>query len=100
MCPASSSPTGCSCDKANAPPGQYSSAYKKYLMALAVAQMDAFERGWGWFYWTWDTEETVQWSWKKGREAGTLPMDPAVRESVCGSGDLGAFVEQGLGEEY
>ncbi len=46
--------------------------------------MDAFERGWGWFYWTWDTEEAVQWSYRKGLKAGIMPGDASKREGVCG----------------
>jgi glucan 1,3-beta-glucosidase len=51
--------------------------------------MDSFERGWGWFYWTWDTEAAVQWSYKKGVAAGTLPPDPATRGGSGGSGGGG-----------
>ena len=32
----------------------------------AEAQMDSFEKGWGWFYWTWKTEGATQWDWKAG----------------------------------
>lgn len=45
--------------------------------------MQAFERGWGWFYWNWDTERSVQWSWRKGRENGLLPMKAWERDYVC-----------------
>jgi len=35
--------------------------------------MTSFETGWGWFYWTWCTESSAQWSWKLGMAAGILP---------------------------
>ncbi|PUU81696.1 glycoside hydrolase superfamily [Tuber borchii] len=38
-----------------------------------IAQMDSFEKSWGWLYWTWGTEATTQWSYKKGLAAGILP---------------------------
>lgn len=46
----------CDCGEANADPSQWSGAYKKFLLAFAEAQMTSFEKGWGWFYWVWDTE--------------------------------------------
>lgn len=49
----------CDCTSANAPPSRYSDSYRQYLLTLASAQMDAFEQAWGWFYWTWDTEDAV-----------------------------------------
>lgn len=74
----------CSCGPANADPSDYSDSYKTFLQTYAEAQISAFETGWGWFYWTWDTESAVQWSWKKGLAAGILPKkvyDPGFK---CG----------------
>ena len=62
-----SCPSGqCSCAKANADPSQYSDSYKQFLQMYAEAQMYSFEKAWGWFYWTWETESATQWSWKLG----------------------------------
>ncbi|KAI9791005.1 MAG: hypothetical protein M1816_004572 [Peltula sp. TS41687] len=80
VCPV---PNRCSCDIPNGDAGRYPDAYKKWLRAFADAQMQAFERGWGWFYWNWDTEKSVQWSWKKGRERGILPMKAWERVYIC-----------------
>ncbi|GBF65674.1 glucan 1,3-beta-glucosidase [Trichophyton mentagrophytes] len=81
-----SCPSGkqCSCDAANADPSQYSDSYKKWLRLYAEAQISAFEKGWGWFYWTWDSESAAQWSWKKGMAAGILPSKAYEPEFKCG----------------
>jgi glucan 1,3-beta-glucosidase len=54
-CPAMDST--CSCDEANAPASRWSGPYKEFLKMFAEAQMSSFEKGWGWFYWVWDTED-------------------------------------------
>ena len=46
----------CDCGPANADASQWSESYKKFLKMFAEAQMSSFEKGWGWFYWVWDTE--------------------------------------------
>ncbi|KLJ09949.1 glucan 1,3-beta-glucosidase [Blastomyces silverae] len=81
----------CSCDQANADPSDYSESYKKYLRMYAEAQMYAFEKGYGWFYWTWQTETAVQWSYKKGLDAGILPTKAYEPEFKCESDKLGSF---------
>ena len=63
-CPAKSS--ACSCSQANADPGSYSDEYKQWLLMNAEAQMNSFEKAWGWFYWTWVTEGATQWDYKAG----------------------------------
>lgn len=75
----------CSCDRANADPSTYSPSYKQFLQMFAEAQMFAFEKGWGWFYWTWETEGATQWSWRRGREAGILPRKAYEPEFRCDS---------------
>ncbi|KAK0742505.1 glycoside hydrolase superfamily [Apiosordaria backusii] len=47
----------CSCEEANAQPDRWSDGYKRFLKMFAEAQMSSFEKGWGWFYWVWDTED-------------------------------------------
>ncbi|KAH0551360.1 hypothetical protein GP486_007425 [Trichoglossum hirsutum] len=75
----------CKCSDANADPSKYSSDYKQWLRMFAEAQMASFERAWGWFYWTWDTEAATQWSWKKGMAAGILPSRAYQRDFNCSS---------------
>jgi glucan 1,3-beta-glucosidase len=45
--------------------------------------MDAFEKGWGWFYWTWKTESAPLWSYKAGVEGGFMPKKAYEREWNC-----------------
>lgn len=89
----------CSCDGANADPAKYSDAYKKWLYQFAVAQMISFEAGWGWFYWTWQTEKAPQWSWKAGMQAGILPGKTWDRDFDCPS-VLEDYGKLGLPETY
>lgn len=89
----------CACDPANADPASYSEAYKKWLYQFAIAQMISFEVGWGWFYWTWDTEKATQWSYKKGMAAGIMPDKVWNRDFDCPS-QLDDFGKLGLPENY
>lgn len=73
----------CSCTNANADPSQYSSTYKQFLQMFAEAQMASFETGWGWFYWTWVTEEATQWSYQLGLAAGILPAKAYAPDFNC-----------------
>ena len=98
MCPTKGSPP-CQCTDANADASKYSDAYKLFLLQFAEAQMYSFEQGWGWFYWTWKTEKSVQWSWKLGMEAGILPSDCRKRSFVC-TDDIADFKDMGLPENY
>jgi glucan 1,3-beta-glucosidase len=91
----------CSCDEANADPSSYSEEYKKWLYQFAIAQMDAFEAGWGWFYWTWETQKATQWSYRRGREAGILPQRAWERDWKCpDNGVNGLDNFDGLAENY
>ena len=87
----------CSCSQANADPSTYSDIYKQWLMMNAMAQMSSFEKGWGWFYWTWVTESSAQWSWKAGMQAGILPQKTWDRDFNCTT-DVPDF--KGLSETY
>ncbi|KAI9810855.1 MAG: hypothetical protein M1826_003444 [Phylliscum demangeonii] len=107
VCAAAAAGAACSCDIPNAAPDPtthlvpgYPPAYARWLRAFAEAQMLSFEHGWGWFYWTWDTERAVQWSWKKGVLAGILPPDPANRSFTCADGAAAAVAWDGLAEGY
>ncbi|KAH9876703.1 hypothetical protein J1614_003835 [Plenodomus biglobosus] len=98
QCPSKSSQ--CTCGPANAQPDAYTPLYRKWLYQFAIAQMDAFEAGWGWFYWTWETERATQWSYRRGREAGILPKLAYERDWKCpeNAADLEDF--KGLEENY
>ncbi|KAI5310111.1 hypothetical protein KEM55_001579 [Ascosphaera atra] len=74
----------CTCEPANADASTYSDDYKTFLRTYAEAQIYVFEQVYGWFYWTWDTEKAVQWSYKKGRDAGILPKKAYSPSFKCG----------------
>ena len=79
-------PTGdkkCSCDKANADPSEYSDDYRTFLKTWAIAQMDAYEKGWGWFYWTWKAEAAYQWSYEAGLKGDIMPEIAYERDWDC-----------------
>lgn len=81
---------------ANGDSADYSDSYKAFLKAYAEAQIYAYEKGWGWFYWTWKTESAVHWSWKLGLAAGILPEKAYAPEFKCqddGYPDLGDLPE-------
>jgi glucan 1,3-beta-glucosidase len=82
-CPTNNGGPTCTCDPANADPTTYTSDYKQFLQMFAEAQMDSFEHGWGWFYWTWQTETAAQWSYKTGLAAGILPAKAYAPEFNC-----------------
>ncbi|SMQ46023.1 unnamed protein product [Zymoseptoria tritici ST99CH_3D7] len=88
-CPTGNNPR-CSCEGANAAPGDYSDEYKKWLLMFAEAQMHSFEQGWGWFYWTWQTEGSAQWSYRTGLASGTMPKLAYERSFNC-DGDIPDF---------
>lgn len=98
QCPTNNSPA-CSCDGANADPSKYSAAYKDWMMKFAFAQMESFEAGWGWFYWTWKTEAATQWSWMLGAKAGILPKTVYDRSWSCNQ-SVPDYGGEGLPEYY
>ncbi|KAI1173545.1 glycoside hydrolase superfamily [Nemania sp. FL0916] len=97
MCPTLDG--SCSCSAANASPSEYSDEYKKFLLMFAEAQMTSFEKGYGWWYWTWDTESAPQWSYRQGLAAGILPAKAYDRDFNCDS-DVPDFSSEGLAETY
>ena len=66
---------------------------------FAEAQMHSFELGWGWYYWLWDTEAAVQWSYKKGLANGILPAKAYAPDFKCDSA-IPDFAALGLQENY
>ncbi|KAF2482387.1 glycoside hydrolase superfamily [Neohortaea acidophila] len=97
-CPTHNNPP-CSCAQANADPSTYSAAYKQWLLMFAESQMDSFELGWGWFYWTWETESAAQWSYKDGLAAGILPKLAYERSWNCNM-SIPAYGSDVLPETY
>ncbi|KAF2223763.1 family 5 exo-beta-1,3-glucanase glycosyl hydrolase [Elsinoe ampelina] len=97
-CPTNNNPR-CSCREANADPGNYSPVYKQWLKEFAEAQMESFEKGWGWFYWTWKTENNAQWSYRDGLKNGILPSKTWERSFSCGDG-VPDYASLGLPEYY
>jgi glucan 1,3-beta-glucosidase len=74
----------CSCNDANAAASSYSDDYKKFLQTYAEAQMYAFEKMMGWFYWTWQTESAPQWSYKQAWQGGFMPKLAYQPDFKCG----------------
>ncbi|KAK5124912.1 hypothetical protein LTR85_001102 [Meristemomyces frigidus] len=97
-CPTDNSPQ-CSCTDANADPSSYSQEYKDWLLMFAEAQMHSFEQGWGWFYWTWQTESATQWSYKAALAAGIMPQLAYKRDFDC-SQTIPNYTTLGLPEYY
>ncbi|ERS96160.1 hypothetical protein HMPREF1624_07696 [Sporothrix schenckii ATCC 58251] len=74
----------CSCTMANQPVSSYSDDYKTFLLTFAQAQMSAYETAWGWFYWTWKTENAPLWSYQAGLQGGFMPQVAYKRSFNCG----------------
>lgn len=87
----------CTCSRFNAGPDKWSKEYRKFLKMFAEAQMHSFEKGWGWFYWTWKTESAALWSYETGLKLGILPEKAYEREFNCDA-DVPDFEKQGLPE--
>lgn len=98
-CPTDNNPQ-CQCGPANADPSTYSDAYKQWLLMFAEAQMHSFELGWGWFYWTWQTESATQWSYKAGLAAGIMPKLAYQRDFSCSNSSIPDYSGMGLPEYY
>ncbi|KAF2427380.1 glycoside hydrolase [Tothia fuscella] len=81
MCPTQDNQ--CSCDQANADPSTFSSEYKLFLKTWAEAQMFAFEKSWGWFYWTWKTESAPLWSYQAALAGGFMPKLAYQKDWDC-----------------
>jgi glucan 1,3-beta-glucosidase len=99
QCPSGTGSPACECADANAAPSAYSAVYKQWLLQFAEAQMQSFEKGWGWFYWTWETEGATQWSWRLGAAAGILPAVATQRSFSC-SDTIPDYGSLGLPENY
>ncbi|KAK9692507.1 hypothetical protein K7432_014288 [Basidiobolus ranarum] len=59
--------------------------YKEFLSKYGQFQMEAFESSFGWFFWTWKTENHVNphWDYQIGLEQGWMPKDAGNRQIKC-----------------
>ncbi|KAI8335875.1 glycoside hydrolase superfamily [Chlamydoabsidia padenii] len=59
--------------------------YKHFLNTFVQHQMDAYESGVGWFFWTYKTEQHVNphWDYSLAWEKGWAPKDVNQREFSC-----------------
>lgn len=73
----------CNCGTANADPSSFAPEYKTFLSQWAQAQMSAFEKGWGWFYWTWKTEAAPLWSYQAALQGGFMPAKAYEKDWDC-----------------
>jgi len=62
-----------SCEGKSGPMSGFSAEYKDSLRKLTEVQMQAFERGSGWFMWAWKMENSDDWSYQAGLEGGWIP---------------------------
>ncbi|SAL95012.1 hypothetical protein [Absidia glauca] len=65
--------------------GSWTSDYKHFLNTFVQHQMDAYEGGVGWFFWTYKTEQHVNphWDYSLAWEKGWAPKDVNQREFSC-----------------
>jgi len=54
----------------------FSSEYKTYLRRFWDVQTQTYERREGWIFWTWKTENVVEWSYSAGLAGGWIPYNP------------------------
>lgn len=58
------------------------------ILTIRTAQIDSFERGSGYFFWTWTTtnENAADWDYKRLLELGVVPQNPDERmyPNICG----------------
>ncbi|KAG9294366.1 hypothetical protein G9A89_001871 [Geosiphon pyriformis] len=65
----------------------WSKEKKDYQLALSELQIEAFEAGGGWFFWTWKTEKNVnpKWDYQFGVNNGWIPKNLDSRVNSCNS---------------
>ncbi|CAO3595087.1 unnamed protein product [Absidia cylindrospora] len=63
----------------------WSSSYQQFLNTFVQHQMDAYEAGVGWFFWTYKTEKHINphWDYLLAWEKGWAPKDVNQREFSC-----------------
>ena len=101
MCPLEDK-SKCDCTDAISDPKDMSEEYKAWLRTYFYAQMDSFSNGWGWFHWTWKSEEygvAPSWTYKDGMAAGIVPKTIQTVTWDC-TMDIPDYASQGLSEAY
>lgn len=65
---------------------KFTDEYKQFLLEFMEKQMDAYEYGIGWFYWTYKTQDHINphWDYLLAWEQGYAPKDVNAREHTCG----------------
>jgi len=60
--------------------------YKTFMRKFFEAQVQAYEQGAGWVYWTWKAENADDWSYQVGLEGGWIPKNPSdkIYNNLCG----------------
>ncbi|KAJ1323933.1 glucan 1,3-beta-glucosidase [Microdochium nivale] len=81
-CPTKDERCDCSMDRTD--PADFSKEYKLFLQTWAEAQMSAFEKTWGYFYWTWKTESAPLWSYEAAWKNGFMPKLAYEKSWKCG----------------
>ncbi|EPB82458.1 hypothetical protein HMPREF1544_10797 [Mucor circinelloides 1006PhL] len=64
---------------------KFTPEYKEFLLQFMEKQMDAYEAGVGWFYWTYKTEDHVNphWDYLLAWEQGFAPKNVNLRTNSC-----------------
>jgi len=73
------------CEYYNSDFSTYAPDYKDFLKKFFLAQIDSFEAGAGWFFWTGKTEENCapEWDYLFLLENGIVPEDLCSRDTYC-----------------
>ncbi|KAI8333353.1 glycoside hydrolase superfamily [Chlamydoabsidia padenii] len=76
--------TNCNCTNVN-DWGSWTLDYKRFLNTFIQHQMDAYEAGVGWFFWTYKTEQHINphWDYSLAWEQGWAPKDVNQRDFFC-----------------
>ncbi len=63
----------------------WTTEYKQFLLKFMEMQMDSYEVGVGWFYWTYKTEEHINphWDYSLAWEQGFAPKNVNLRSNHC-----------------
>ncbi|GJJ13359.1 hypothetical protein Clacol_007611 [Clathrus columnatus] len=63
----------------------FSSSYKTFMRQYFEAQINSYETGQGWIYWTWKAENADDWSYQAGLAGGWIPQNPTDRQypNIC-----------------
>lgn len=61
-----------SCSGKTGDGSDFSAAYKSDLQVLFETQISAYERGSGWIFWTWKTEQAADWDYQRGLQGGWI----------------------------